>query len=48
MVRLNRAIHTGDFWGTPGHVVVSLTSLLLGIMVITGLVIWWKKLATGG
>src|SRR5476651_571957 len=40
MVRLNRAIHTGDYWGLPGHVLTSLSSFLLGVMVITGLVIW--------
>lgn len=44
-VRLNRAIHTGDIGGAAGHVVVSLSSLLLGVMVVTGLVIWMKRLA---
>jgi uncharacterized iron-regulated membrane protein len=48
MVRLNRAIHTGDFWGLPGHILMSLSSLALGAMVITGLVIWGKKLAGNG
>ncbi len=44
-VRFNRSIHTGDIWGLAGHILVSLSSLLLVGMVITGLVIWWKKLA---
>ena len=44
-VRFNRSIHTGDVLGTVGHVIVSLSSLLLAVMVVTGLVIWWKKLA---
>ncbi|MGA3239018.1 MAG: PepSY-associated TM helix domain-containing protein [Bryobacteraceae bacterium] len=44
-IRFNRSIHTGDIWGLPGHIIVSLSSLLLVAMVITGLVIWWKKLA---
>jgi len=44
-IRFNRAIHTGDIWGTTGHIITSLSSLLLVVMVITGLVIWWKKLA---
>jgi uncharacterized iron-regulated membrane protein len=44
-IRLNRAIHTGDIGGGAGHVIVSLSSLLLGVMVVTGLVIWIKKLA---
>jgi uncharacterized iron-regulated membrane protein len=45
MVRLNRAIHTGDYWGLTGHIVTSLSSFLLGVMAITGIVIWAKKLA---
>jgi uncharacterized iron-regulated membrane protein len=45
LVRLNRSVHTGDIWGTPSHILVSLSSLLLAAMVLTGLVIWWKKLA---
>ncbi len=45
LIRLNRSIHTGDILGLPGHIVASLSSLLLVAMVITGVVIWWKKLA---
>lgn len=45
-IRFNRSIHTGDIFGLPTHILVSLSSLLLVVMVITGLVIWWKKLAT--
>jgi len=44
-IRFNRAIHTGDIWGLTGHLLTSLSSLLLVVMVATGLVIWWKKLA---
>jgi uncharacterized iron-regulated membrane protein len=44
-IRFNRSIHTGDVWGLTGHIIVSLSSLLLVAMVITGVVIWWKKLA---
>lgn len=29
----------------PGHLLVPLSSLLLVVIVITGFVIWWKKLA---
>ena len=50
LVRLNRAIHTGDYWGGAGHVVMSLSSIGLGVMVISGVFIWrgraTKKLAT--
>jgi uncharacterized iron-regulated membrane protein len=45
VIRFNRSIHTGDVLGTPTHIIVSLSSLLLVAMVITGVVIWWKKLA---
>ncbi len=44
-IRFNRSIHTGDFGGLAGHILMSLTSLLLVAMVMTGFVIWLKKLA---
>ncbi len=44
-IRFNRSIHTGDVLGTPTHILMSLSSLLLVAMVVTGVVIWWKKLA---
>jgi len=45
VIRFNRSIHTGDIWGLAGHILMSLTSVVLLIMVATGVVIWWKKLA---
>ena len=45
-VRINRSMHTGDYWGLPGHIILSLSSFLLSITAITGIVIWWKKLAS--
>jgi len=44
-IRFNRSIHTGDIFGLASHIVVSLSSLALVAMVVSGLVIWWKKLA---
>jgi uncharacterized iron-regulated membrane protein len=44
-IRFNRSVHTGDIWGMPSRIVASLSSLLLVVMAVTGLVIWWKKLA---
>jgi uncharacterized iron-regulated membrane protein len=44
-IRFNRSIHTGDIFGLTSHIIVSLSSLALVAMVITGFVIWWKKLA---
>ena len=46
-IRFNRSIHTGDIVGLPGHIVMSLSSLLLVVSAITGIVIWLKKLAVG-
>lgn len=45
VIRINRSLHTGDILGLAGHIIMSLTSLALVVMVITGIVIWWKKLA---
>jgi len=44
-IRFNRSLHTGDVWGVTGHAIMGLTSLLLVVMVVTGVIIWWKKLA---
>jgi uncharacterized iron-regulated membrane protein len=44
-IRLNRSLHTGDIFGLPSRIVMSLTSLVLVVMVVTGVIIWWKKLA---
>jgi uncharacterized iron-regulated membrane protein len=46
LIRFNRSIHTGDIFGLPTHILVSLSSLCLVAMVITGVVTWWKKLAS--
>ncbi len=45
VIRFNRSIHTGDVLGWPTHILMSLSSLVLVTMVLTGVVIWWKKLA---
>ena len=39
----NRAIHTGDIWGYPTKIVMSLSSLLLVLQAVTGYYLWWKK-----
>lgn len=45
LIRFNRSLHTGDIYGLPTHILMSLSSLMLVVMVVTGVVIWWKKLA---
>ena len=44
LIRFNRSIHTGDVLGLPTHIIMSLSSLALVAMAITGVVTWWKKL----
>jgi len=43
LVILNRAIHTGDLFGLPTKVVMSLASLAAVAQAITGLMMWWKR-----
>jgi uncharacterized iron-regulated membrane protein len=43
VIRFNRSIHTGDIGGMPLQIVESLSSLLLVVMVVTGIAIWWKR-----
>jgi len=45
VIRFNRSIHTGDIFGTPTHIIVSISSLLAVVMSVTGVVVWWRKLA---
>jgi uncharacterized iron-regulated membrane protein len=45
VIRFNRSLHTGDILGIWGHIINSLVSVVLIVMVFTGFVIWWKKLA---
>ena len=44
IVILNRAIHTGDIFGVPSKTVMSLASLAIVVQVISGVVMWWKRL----
>src|SRR5262249_12537066 len=43
MVILNRAMHTGDIYGTPTKTLFSLMSLALVAQVVTGVTMWWKR-----
>jgi uncharacterized iron-regulated membrane protein len=45
LIRFNRSLHTGDIFGFPSRILLSLSSLALVAMTVTGLVIWRKKLA---
>jgi len=43
IVNLNRAIHTGDIFGMPSKIVVSLASLFSVLQAVSGVLMWWKK-----
>ncbi len=41
-----RALHTGDAFGTLSRLVMALASLIVVLQVITGAILWWKKVRT--
>ncbi len=43
IINTNRAIHTGDIFGMPSKILMSLTSLAAIAQVITGVTMWWKR-----
>ena len=43
LINLNRALHTGDIWGIPSEVAMSLASLILPLQLLTGVVVWRKR-----
>ncbi len=46
VIRFIRSVHTGDVFGLAGHILASLWSLILVMMIATGVIIWRKKLVT--
>ena len=44
LVLENRAIHTGQIYGYPTKILMSISSLMVVVLAITGYVMWWKKL----
>jgi uncharacterized iron-regulated membrane protein len=40
---LNRAIHTGDVFGLPSKILMSLASALTVVMAVSGLFTWWVR-----
>lgn len=43
LVILNRAVHTGDLFGMPTKILMSLASLAAVAQAVTGTVMWWKR-----
>jgi len=40
---LNRAVHTGDIFGLPSKMVMSLASLMAPVQLVSGLLLWWRR-----
>ena len=40
---LNRAIHTGDVFGLPSKIVMSIASAMAPVQLITGLMLWFRR-----
>jgi uncharacterized iron-regulated membrane protein len=40
---LNRAIHTGDVFGLPSKIVMSLASLMAPVQLVTGIMLWRRR-----
>jgi uncharacterized iron-regulated membrane protein len=43
MVIVNRAIHTGDIFGIPSKILMSLACLMAVMQVFSGGIMWWKR-----
>jgi len=40
---LNRAIHTGDVWGIPSKIVMSIASIMAPVQLLTGVMLWVRR-----
>lgn len=40
---VNRAIHVGGIYGVPTRILAFLASLAIGMQVVTGFIMWWKR-----
>jgi uncharacterized iron-regulated membrane protein len=43
IVNQNRAIHTGDIFGVPSKILMSLMSLALLAQAVSGVAMWWRR-----
>ncbi len=43
LVIMNRAIHTGDIFGIPSKIVMSLASLAVAVQFLSGIALWWRR-----
>ena len=47
IINMNRAIHTGDLFGIPSKIIMSLASLALVLLFVSGVGMWWRRKAAG-
>jgi uncharacterized iron-regulated membrane protein len=40
---INRAIHTGDIFGVPSRLIAALSSLLVLVQAVSGVIMWLKR-----
>ena len=43
LIALNRSIHTGDIFGMPSKIVMALASLIIFLQVVSGILMWVKR-----
>ena len=43
ILAVNQIIHTGDILGLPSRIIVWLTSVILPVQVLSGLLMWWRR-----
>lgn len=43
IINMNRTLHTGDIFGLPSKIILSLASLAVAVLFITGSIMWWKR-----
>jgi uncharacterized iron-regulated membrane protein len=43
ILAVNQMIHTGDILGLPSRIIVWLTSVILPVQVLSGLLMWWRR-----
>lgn len=44
---MNRAIHTGDIFGLPSKILMSIASIMAPVQLLTGVMLWWRRKKRG-
>jgi len=48
LIELGTAIHLGNYFGLLNQIVMLLTCIAITLLVVTGLVMWWRRRPAGG